>query len=176
MNSAGSQKDTAREKDELDDALSDLRIDESAAARSTPTGGWGPKAQVENVLDDARKINQADARQSTGARRALGVLARTSTTWRCYGLKPLAVNRTDVVWTAVGIDNVSELSEGPLWAPPNHACNRPTSTMIRDVADLNDVLLDFRSRRRTEVTRLSRDRQPLPRRQLLLMPEAQRII
>ena len=92
-----SQKETAREKkDELDDALSDLNGSTNRLRRKfDATDRWlETKAQVENVLDDARKINQALTRGKYGsqAERYWSVLrANINDLARCYDLKPLAV-------------------------------------------------------------------------------------
>ena len=92
-----SQKDTAREKkDDLDDALSDLNGSTNRLRRKfDATDRWlETKAQVENILDDARKINQALTRGKYGsqAERYWSVLrANINDLARCYDLKPLAV-------------------------------------------------------------------------------------
>jgi len=92
-----SQKESAREKkDELDDALSDLNGSTNRLRRKfDATDRWlETKAQVENVLDDARKINQVLTRGKYGsqAERYWSVLrANINDLARCYDLKPLAV-------------------------------------------------------------------------------------
>jgi TolA-binding protein len=92
-----SQKEAAREKkDELDDALSDLNGSTNRLRRKFDgTDRWvETKAQVENVLDDARKINQVLARGKYGsqAERYWSVLrANINDLARCYDLKPLGV-------------------------------------------------------------------------------------
>ena len=91
------QKEAAREKkDELDDALSDLNGSTNRLRRKfDATDRWlETKAQVENVLDDARKINQVLTRGKYGsqAERYWSVLrANINDLARCYDLKPLAV-------------------------------------------------------------------------------------
>jgi hypothetical protein len=91
------QKDAAREKkDELDDALSDLNGSTNRLRRRfDATDTWmETKAQVDNVLDDARKINQVLARGKYGtqAERYWGVLrANINDLARCYNLPPLGV-------------------------------------------------------------------------------------
>jgi len=92
-----SQKEVAREKgDELDDALGDLNQSTNRLRRKfDPTDKWmETRPQVENVLDDARKINQTMARGKYGtqAERYWGVL-RTAINdlARCYNLTPLGV-------------------------------------------------------------------------------------
>ena len=90
-----SQKETAREKkDDLDDALSDLNGSTNRLRRKfDATDRWlETKAQVENVLDDARKINQVLTRGKYGsqAERYWSVLrANINDLARCYDLKPL---------------------------------------------------------------------------------------
>ena len=90
-----SQKENAREKkDELDDALSDLNGSTNRLRRKfDATDRWlETKAQVENVLDDARKINQVLTRGKYGsqAERYWSVLrANINDLARCYDLKPL---------------------------------------------------------------------------------------
>ena len=92
-----SQKESAREKkDELDDALSDLNGSTNRLRRKfDATDRWlETKAQVENVLDDARKINQVLTRGKYGsqAERYWSVLrANINELARCYDLKPLGV-------------------------------------------------------------------------------------
>ena len=87
----------AREKtDELDDALGDLNRSTNRLRRKfDPTDKWmETRPQVENVLDDARKINQTMVRGKYGtqAERYWGVL-RTGINdlARCYNLTPLGV-------------------------------------------------------------------------------------
>ena len=92
-----SQKAAANErKDELDDALGDLnRSTNRLRRRFDPLDTWmETRPQVENVLDDARKINQVMVRGKYGtqAERYWGIL-RTAVNdlARAYGLTPLAV-------------------------------------------------------------------------------------
>ena len=91
------RKTVAREKkDELDDALGDLNRSTNRLRRKfDPTDKWmETRPQVENVLDDARKINQVMVRGKYGtqAERYWGVL-RTAVNdlARCYNLTPLGV-------------------------------------------------------------------------------------
>ena len=83
-------------KDELDDALWDLNRSTNRLRRKfDPTDKWmETRPQVENVLDDARKINQVMVRGKYGtqAERYWGVL-RTAINdlARCYNLTPLGV-------------------------------------------------------------------------------------
>ena len=91
------QKDVAHEKkDELDNALGDLNKSTNRLRRKfDPTDKWmETRPQVENVLDDARKINQVVARGKYGTqadrywaalRKSINDLAR------CYNLTPLGV-------------------------------------------------------------------------------------
>jgi hypothetical protein len=92
-----SQKDAARErKDELEGALDDLDGSTNRLRRRfDATDKWmETRAQVERVLDDGRKINQAVVRGNYGteATRLWGVL-RTAINdlARAYGLQPLAL-------------------------------------------------------------------------------------
>ena len=92
-----SQKQVAGEKkDELDDALGDLNRSTNRLRRKfDPTDKWmETRPQVENVLDEARKINQVMVRGKYGtqAERYWGVL-RTAVNdlARCYNLTPLGV-------------------------------------------------------------------------------------
>jgi hypothetical protein len=91
------QKENAREKkDELDDALGDLNGSTNRLRRKFDASDrWlETKAQVENVLDDARKINQALTRGKYGSQadRYWSVLrANINDLARCYDLKPLGV-------------------------------------------------------------------------------------
>ena len=92
-----SQKAVAHEKkDELDDALGDLNRSTNRLRRKfDPTDKWmETRPQVENVLDDARKINQVMVRGKYGtqAERYWGVL-RTAINdlARVYNVTPLGV-------------------------------------------------------------------------------------
>jgi hypothetical protein len=92
-----SQKANAEaRKDELDDALGNLNRSTNRLRRKFDgTDKWlETKVQVEQVLDDARKINPIVARGNYGAEaaRIWGVL-RTGINdlARAYGLQPLAV-------------------------------------------------------------------------------------
>ena len=92
-----SQKSTAAaRKDELDDALGDLNRSTNRLRRKfDATDTWmETKIQVEQVMDDARKINQVVARGNYGAEaaRLWGVLrSGINDLARAYGLQPLAV-------------------------------------------------------------------------------------
>ena len=91
-----SQKSTARDKkDELDDALSDLNKSTNRLRRKfDPSDKWmETKPQVENVMDDARRVNQVLTRGKYGtqAERYWGVLrANINDLARCYNVTPLA--------------------------------------------------------------------------------------
>jgi hypothetical protein len=83
-------------KDALDDALGDLNRSTNRLRRQfDATDTWmETKGRVENVLDDARKINPALARGSYGpeAARLWAVLRRgINDLARAYGLAPLGV-------------------------------------------------------------------------------------
>ena len=92
-----SQKENAREKtDELDDALGDLNGSTNRLRRKfDATDKWvETKAQVENVMDDARKINQALTRGKYGsqAERYWSVLRNNiNDLARAYNVTPLGV-------------------------------------------------------------------------------------
>jgi len=91
------QKTTAQaKKDDLDDALSDLNRSTNRLRRKfDATDTWmETKVQVDQVLDDARKINQVVAKGNYGAEaaRLWGVLrSGINDLARAYGLQPLAV-------------------------------------------------------------------------------------
>jgi hypothetical protein len=83
-------------KDALDDALGDLNKSTNRLRRKfDATDTWmETKSQVQNVLDDARKINPALARGSYGPEAArLWAVLRTGINdlARAYGLAPLGV-------------------------------------------------------------------------------------
>jgi hypothetical protein len=83
-------------KDALDDALGDLNKSTNRLRRQfDATDTWmETKGRVENVLDDARKINPALARGSYGPEAArLWAVLRTGLNdlARAYGLPPLGV-------------------------------------------------------------------------------------
>jgi TolA-binding protein len=91
-----SQKDAAREKkDDLEDSLSDLNRSTNRLRRKfDPTDKWlETRPEVENVMEDARKINQVLVRGKYGtqAERYWGVLRESiNDLARCYNLTPLA--------------------------------------------------------------------------------------
>ncbi len=95
-NATESQKDAAHEKkDDLDDALSDLNRSTNRLRRKfDPTDKWiETRPEVENVMDDARKINQVLVRGKYGtqAERYWAVLRESiNDLARCYNLTPLA--------------------------------------------------------------------------------------
>jgi hypothetical protein len=92
-----SQKSTANaKKDELDDALGDLNRSTNRLRRKfEPTDKWQEtRAEVERVLDDGRRINQAIARGNYGSEAArLWAALRNNINdlARAYGLTPLGV-------------------------------------------------------------------------------------
>lgn len=92
-----SQQATAvARKDELDDALGDLNRSTNRLRRKfDPTDKWQEtRVQVERVLDDGRRINQAIARGNYGSQAArLWAALRNSINdlARAYGLTPLGV-------------------------------------------------------------------------------------
>jgi hypothetical protein len=92
-----SQKASAEaKKDDLDDALGDLNRSTNRLRRKfDATDTWmETKIQVDQVLDDARKINQVVARGQYGAEAArLWAVLRSGINdlARAYGLQPLAI-------------------------------------------------------------------------------------
>ena len=90
-----SQKDQASHtKDELEDALSELNRSTNRLRRKfNPTDKWmETRPQVERMLDDGRRINQALVRGHYGsqAERYWSVLrANMNDLARCYGLTPM---------------------------------------------------------------------------------------
>jgi len=92
-----SQKATATaKKDELDDALGDLNRSTNRLRRKfDPTDKWQEtRVQVERVLDDGRRINQAVARGNYGsevARLWAALRNNINDLARAYGLTPLGV-------------------------------------------------------------------------------------
>jgi len=92
-----SQKSAAHDKkDELDGALSDLNHSTNRLRRKfDPMDKWmETRPQVEKVLDDGRRINQALVRghYGTQAERYWSVLlANINDLARCYNLTPLGV-------------------------------------------------------------------------------------
>lgn len=97
-----SQKATVEaRKDELDDALGDLnRSTSRLRGKCDCTDTWiGTKVQVEQVMDDGRRINQIVARCNYGGKAArLWRVLRSgiSDPARAYGLQPLAFSR--ITW------------------------------------------------------------------------------
>ena len=91
------QKTTATaKKDELDDALGDLNRSTNRLRRKfDPTDKWQEtRTEVDRVLDDGRRINQAIARGSYGSEAArLWAALRNNINdlARAYGLPPLGV-------------------------------------------------------------------------------------
>ena len=91
------QKEVAREKkDELDDALGDLNGSTNRLRRKfDPTDKWmETRPQVENVMEDARRVNQVMVRGKYGsqAERYWSVLrANINDLARCYNVTPLGV-------------------------------------------------------------------------------------
>ncbi len=92
-----SQKATATaKKDDLNDALDDLNRSTNRLRRKfDPTDKWQQtRPQVEAVLDDARRINQAVARGNYGsevARLWAALRNNINDLARAYGLTPLGV-------------------------------------------------------------------------------------
>ncbi len=96
-NATETQKNVAKErKDELDDALGDLNRSTNRLRRKFDvTDKWQEtRAQVEQMLEDGRKINQAIVRGNYGteAARLWGVLRTAMNDLaRAYGLQPMAL-------------------------------------------------------------------------------------
>ena len=94
-NATESQKEVAKDKaDDLDNALGDLNRSTNRLRRKfDPLDTWmETRPQVENVLDDARKINQVVVRGKYGtqAERYWGVLrSAVNDLARAYNLTPL---------------------------------------------------------------------------------------
>jgi hypothetical protein len=92
-----SQKATAsNKKDALDDALGDLNRSTNRLRRKfDPIDKWmETKGQVQRVVDDARKVNQAVTRGAYGAEAArLWAVLRTGVNdlARAYGVPPLGI-------------------------------------------------------------------------------------
>jgi hypothetical protein len=92
-----SQKSTAQaRKDELDDALESLNRSTNRLRRKfDATDTWiETKVQVDQVLDDGRRINQTIARGNYGsevARLWAALRSGINDLARAYGLQPLAV-------------------------------------------------------------------------------------
>lgn len=92
-----SQKATATaKKDELDDALGDLNRSTNRLRRKfDPTDKWQEtRPQVERVLEDGRRINQAVARGNYGSEAArlwAALRKNINDLARFYGLTPLGV-------------------------------------------------------------------------------------
>jgi hypothetical protein len=83
-------------KDELDDALGDLNRSTNRLRRKfDPTDNWQEtRVQVERVLDDGRRINQAVARGNYGsevARLWAALRNNINDLARAYGLAPLGI-------------------------------------------------------------------------------------
>jgi len=90
------QANASAKKDELDDALGDLNRSTNRLRRKfDPTDKWQEtRPQVEHMLDDGRRINQAIARGSYGSEAArLWAALRNNMNdlARAYGLQPLGV-------------------------------------------------------------------------------------
>jgi hypothetical protein len=93
---ASQQANAGAKKDELDDALGELNRSTNRLRRKfDPTDKWmETRPQVERMLDDGRRINQAVARGSYGSEAArLWAALRNNMNdlARAYGLTPLGV-------------------------------------------------------------------------------------
>ena len=95
-NTEARKEQTKRTKDELDDALGDLNKSTNRLRRKfDPSSKYmETKVQMENVMDDGRKVNQIMVRGKYGsqAERLWGVLrSAINDLARCYGLAPMGV-------------------------------------------------------------------------------------
>jgi hypothetical protein len=95
-NTEARKEQARRTKDELDDALGDLNKSTNRLRRKfDPTSKYmETKVQMENVMDDGRKINQIMVRGKYGtqAERLWGVLrSAINDLARCYGIAPMGV-------------------------------------------------------------------------------------
>jgi hypothetical protein len=94
---AGSRQQRARQtKDELDDALSDLNRSTTRLRRKfDPTSNYmETRVQMEQVMDDARRVNQVMVKGNYGAqpqRYWAALRASINDLARCYGLTPMGV-------------------------------------------------------------------------------------
>jgi hypothetical protein len=95
-NTEARKEQTKRTKDELDDGLGDLNKSTNRLRRKfDPSSKYmETKVQMENVMDDGRKINQIMVRGKYGsqAERLWGVLrSAINDLARCYGIAPMGV-------------------------------------------------------------------------------------
>ena len=95
-NTEARKEQTKRTKDELDDALGDLNKSTNRLRRKfDPSSKYmETKVQMENVMDDGRKINQIMVRGKYGsqAERLWGVLrSAINDLARTYGIAPMGV-------------------------------------------------------------------------------------
>ena len=95
-NTEANKEQARRTKDELDDALGDLNRSTNRLRRKfDPSSKYmETKAQMDNVMDDGRKINQIMVRGKYGtqAEKLWGVLrANINDLARCYGIAPMGV-------------------------------------------------------------------------------------
>lgn len=94
---ADSRQQRARQtKDDLDDALSDLdRSTNRLRRKFDPTSNYmETRVQMENVMDDARKVNQVMVKGNYGTqpqRYWAALRANINDLARCYGITPLGV-------------------------------------------------------------------------------------
>jgi hypothetical protein len=95
-NTEANKEQARRTKDELDDALGDLNRSTNRLRRKfDPSSKYmETKAQMDNVMDDGRKINQIMVRGKYGtqAEKLWGVLrSGINDLARCYGIAPMGV-------------------------------------------------------------------------------------
>jgi hypothetical protein len=90
-----SQKETAKQtKDDLNDALSDLNRSTNRLRRKfDPLDNWiETKAQVQQIMDDGRKINQVLVRGNYGSQAEkywAALRNNINDLARCYGITPM---------------------------------------------------------------------------------------
>jgi hypothetical protein len=95
-NTEANKEQARRTKDELDDALGDLNRSTNRLRRKfDPSSKYmETKAQMDNVMDDGRKVNQIMVRGKYGTQpeKLWGVLrSAINDLARCYGLAPMGV-------------------------------------------------------------------------------------
>jgi len=95
-NTEANKEQARRTKDELDDALGDLNRSTNRLRRKfDPSSKYmETKAQMANVMDDGRKVNQIMVRGKYGTQpeKLWGVLrSAINDLARCYGLAPMGV-------------------------------------------------------------------------------------
>lgn len=95
-NTESRQQRASQTKDDLDDALSDLNHSTNRLRRKfDPSSNYmETRVQMENVMDDARKVNQVMVKGSYGSqpqRYWTALRASINDLARCYGVTPMGV-------------------------------------------------------------------------------------